>query len=882
VREGETEQFCCNGCRQVYTLVREWGFDQYYRLVLQQQGTIEPARVTGRSFEDFDDERLLAEATDRVGEQRRRTRLYLEGVHCAACVWLVEKLPAVLRGVDDVRLNLGSAVAEITWRPEHTRLSAIARALDRLGYTPHLHRASRIQEVRRTEDRAALARLGVATACAMNLMFLHGALYAGEYSGGMASPYYAFFRWLSFAVAVPVLVYSARPFYQTASAGLRARIVHIDLPIAMALTVAFAASAWNVVRGSGPLWFDSLAMLVAALLGARQLQRGAQRAALERADSLRGVAFLEFARKLTATSPGPRDSRDSRNSTGTNFEHPTNSSRSNFANLGADLETVEVPISGLVAGDRVEVRSGELIPVDGVVLAGRSSLDMAVLTGEAASVAVREGDAVNAGATNLGARLVVRVEAAGERTRVGALLAIVQEALAQKPALLRTTDLLARRFVQALLALAAVTGLVWLPAGPAIAVERVVALLVVACPCALGLSIPLALSVALMRAARLGVFIKNPDALERLRTVGTVLLDKTGTLTEGRASVVRWQGEDAVLQFARALEAESSHAVARALRSSAGRPIWVVRTIEDVVEVPGQGISGRLDGREVRVGNRAHVEALGASVPDELDRFAAGAVAEGLSPVFVAVDGRVAGVAGIGDALRPDARATIAALRARGIRVRLLSGDHPDVVRRIAAQLGLPDADALGGLTPEAKRDVVAGLTAVPGRAGAVVVVGDGVNDAAALALADVGIAVHGGTGPTIVAADIVLTREGVTPLVDILDGARRLRGVIRRNLAFSLAYNTVACGFALAGFVGPLLAALLMPVSSLTVVLSSAFTRTFACAGTARAGQARVRRRGNPPGAREAAAGPRGSSARVARSLVSARAGQGRPDGGA
>jgi Cu2+-exporting ATPase len=253
--------------------------------------------------------------------------------------------------------------------------------------------------------------------------------------------------------------------------------------------------------------------------------------------------------------------------------------------------------------------------------------------------------------------------------------------------------------------------------------------------------------------------------------------------------------------------------------------------VEDVVEVPGQGIAGRLSGHDVRVGNRAHVETGGGSVPDDLAAVAEAMVADGLSPVFVAVDGRAACVAGIGDAVRPDARRTIEALRERGVKVRMLSGDHPDVVLRVAASLGLPEGDALGGLTPEAKRDIVAGIMADPHRAGAVVMVGDGVNDAAALALADVGIAVHGGTGATIAAADIVLTREGVAPLVDILDGARRLRGVIRRNLGFSLFYNAGASALALAGLVGPLLAAILMPVSSLTVVLSSAFTRTFAVA---------------------------------------------------
>jgi Cu2+-exporting ATPase len=254
-----------------------------------------------------------------------------------------------------------------------------------------------------------------------------------------------------------------------------------------------------------------------------------------------------------------------------------------------------------------------------------------------------------------------------------------------------------------------------------------------------------------------------------------------------------------------------------------------VRTVEEVREVPGQGISGRLDGRLVRVGNRAHVEAGGAAPPSRLEEAADALVAEGLSPVFVSVDGAVAGVAGIGDPVRRDARETVAALRARGARVRILSGDHPALVARVAAQLGLPAEDALGGLTPEGKRDHVARLVGEKGREGAVVMVGDGVNDAAALALADVGIAVHGGTGATIVAADVVLTREGIAPVLAILDGARRLRAVVRRNLGFSLLYNVGAATAAFLGFVGPLLAAVLMPVSSLTVVLSSALARPFA-----------------------------------------------------
>ncbi len=799
LRPGEEKQFCCNGCRQVHDLIRDWGYEKFYGLVEQQGGALEPARPTGRAFEDLDDPRALEGATEEEPGGRCRTRLYLEGVHCAACVWLVEKLPEALDGVDSVRLNLASAVAEVTWRPGTVKLSAIARALDRLGYSPHVHRAGRARDARRSEDRAALVKLGVAAAGAMNLMFLHGALYAGEASG-MASPYETFFRWVSLGIALPVLAFSARPFFQTAFAGLKSRFVHIDLPVAIGIAVTFAASAANVVRGSGPVYFDSLAMLVAALLGARQVQRTAQRAALERADSLRGVAFLEFARRLEGDGPL--------------------------------APAVEVPVAALEPGDRVEVRSGELVPADGVVLVGRSTLDGSVLTGESAPVPVAEGGAVWAGVTNLGARLVVRVEAAGEKTRVGALLAVVQEALSRRPAVLRLTDLLARRFVEALLLLAAAALLLAFPLGTEAAVERVVALLVVACPCALGLSVPLAVSVGLMRAARAGIFVKDPDALDRLRRVGTVFLDKTGTLTEGKASFDRWRGDEATLDLVSALEAESSHAVAHALRASLGRRVNVVREVAEVREVAGRGISGLVDGRRVAVGNRAHVAAFGLFVPEALDAHAEALVADGFSPLWVAVDGRVAGVGGIGDALRADARATVDALRARGVAVKILSGDDPRVVASVAARLGIAPEDALGGRTPEEKRDLVASLVAereAEGRgAPAVVMVGDGVNDAAALALADVGVAVLGGKGASLVAADVVLTREGVAPLLDLLRGSRRVFGVIRRNLAFSLVYNVAGASLALLGLVGPLLAAVLMPVSSLSVVLSSAFSRPF------------------------------------------------------
>ncbi|MFH1570693.1 MAG: heavy metal translocating P-type ATPase [Gemmatimonadota bacterium] len=792
-------QFCCSGCRQVYALIQAWGYDEYYRLVDSQGSSLQPARVAGRSFADFDDEALQRGFVEGAAGGRRCAELYLEGVHCAACVWLVERLPDAVPGLESVRLNLASSVARVVWDPARVSLAPVGRALDSLGYTPHPHLAGEARQARRAEDRALLIKLGVAAACAMNIMFLHGALYAGQHSG-IAPEFASFFRWLSFALSLPVVLFSAQPFYRAAWGGLRRRVPHMDLPITLALTATFAYSAAATVAGRGEVYFDSLTALVALLLGARQIQRGAQRRALEQAESLRRVAFVAFARRLEGRE--------------------------------LDAPSVEVPLVALRPDDRVEVRSGELIPVDGAVAGGHSQVDNAVLTGESVPLDVHPGDRVYAGATNLGARLVVDVEAAGEQTRVGALLAVVQDAMSRRPPIVQLADRLSRHFVAAVLGLALVTGALWVGHSVGAALQHVVALLVVTCPCALGLATPVALSVGLARAARTGIFVKSPEALERLRRIDTVLLDKTGTLTAGRAAVSRWRGDDVARHLACRLEAESAHPVAQAFCRAYEPPLRVARSVTEVHETAGQGITGCVGGVSLAVGNQRQVVALGAAIPADLAVHARDLVADGLSPLYVAVAGRVAGVAGVGDPLRPDAAATVGALLRAGIRPRILSGDHPEVVARVAARLGIPAADAHGGLGPEDKRDFVARLVAARPSQRAVVMVGDGVNDAAAMALADVGVAVHGGAGASILAADVVLTREGLAPLLDLLVGARRVLAVVWRNLGFSLVYNVIGAALAVAGLVGPLLAAVLMPISSLTVILSSALSRTFPAAG--------------------------------------------------
>ncbi len=788
VRPGDPHQFCCNGCRTVWAVLHDEGLEQYYTYRERAGASGRPVRSTGSGYEYCDDPAFIAAHCRPTPEGLLAIDLYLEGVHCSACLWLVERTTVLVPGVAAATLDLGRSIVHIIFDPTATTLSRIASKLDALGYPPHPHRGAELRALRRHEDRDLLARIAVAGAAAGNIMLIAAALYGG-YFEGMQPEFVAFFRWVSLLVATPAVLWSGAVFFRGAWAALATRTAHMDLPITLGILTGFLWGAVNTLRGSGEVYFDSVTALVFLLLIGRWLQRMQQRSAADAAELLTTLA--------PATARLVEDAGERR-------------------------AVREVPVEAITVGSLVEVRSGESVPVDGRVVEGTTAVDLSLLTGESVPVEVAPDAEVHAGCVNVSAPIIVRVTASGEATRIARLMLTVEEAARRRTSVVQLADRVSGYFVVVVLGLAVVTLGLWLVWDASHAVDHVVALLVVACPCALGLATPLAITAALGQAARRGILVKGGDALERLARPGLVFFDKTGTLTQGRLSLVAWDGETWVKPLVHAAERGSSHPVARALvAATSGGPDL---RATNIIQEPGCGLAATVAGHDLLVGAPAYVRRRIGDLPPWVADAVSRHAGVGATPVVVAVDATARAVAALGDPLREDAPSALRELLRHGYRLAVLSGDHPAAVQAIAAALEVPLVECRGGVSPEGKLARIEEATAV----GSAIMVGDGANDAAALSAATVGVAVHGGAEASLAAADVFTTTPGVAPVARLIVGARRTLAVIRRNVAFSLAYNLVAVVLAMAGLIGPLLAAVLMPLSSITVVMSSYRSRIF------------------------------------------------------
>lgn len=767
---GAARHFCCAGCQEVARAIVDGGLGEYYTL-RTERGSGAQAAVPEflRRVAIYDHPAVQEGLVASPGGSEREVSLLLEGIRCAACVWLNERHLAELPGVRDVRINFTTQRAYVRWDDTVVHLSDILRAVGQIGYVAHPYNPTRVQAVFERQQRDLLHRFVIAMAFGMQVMMLALALYLGP-SWGMPRELFVIFEWLSAGLATPIVGYAAQPFFYGAWRDLRQRRTGMDLPIALGIAIAYGVSMIDLIRGQGAVYFDSVSMFAAFLLLARLFEDMAK-ARTARAAQLLTHALPQEACRLTA-----------------------------------DGEE-RVPVSLVAAGDRLLVKGGERVPADGVVLEGSSAVDESVLTGEARPIRKTAGDTVIAGSVNGEGPLVIDVRYTGLQTVLSTIEGLLERAQREKPRLTVLAERASAWFVGTLLLVAAATAVGWTLIDSTRVVPATLAVLVVACPCALSLAIPTALTAATGALMRRGLVVTRATALETLARAQYVVFDKTGTLTEGHLSLARvvvraTVSEARLLAIAAALEHRSEHPIGRALAAAAG-PSSLRATA--VTTVPGEGVQGEVEGCQYRLGTRHFAGAAGD--PTSIEAVA--------TEVWLASADGPLGVFVLTDRIRPGAPALLARLRRQGRKMAIYSGDRQATVSALAATLGIDDAR--GDLLPSAKLALIESLN----RQGVVAMIGDGVNDAAALAAAPVAIAVGRRNILAAASADLILL-SGLMGLAESFRVVHRMRWIVRENLTWAVLYNMTALPAAALGMVPPWLAALGMSGSSLLVVINA------------------------------------------------------------
>jgi Cu2+-exporting ATPase len=733
--EGAQDEFCCHGCELAWTIIHGAGLQRYYDERTSFAPRPQPARFSWEAV-----------PVQTAPDGTANAKLMIDGLRCASCVWVTERVLERMPGVCDATVSYATGRTTLRWDPNRVNLPALAGTISSLGYRP------RLLGEESSPDRELLPRVGVATFAAMNIMLVSVSLYAGWFSS-MEPRFVVLLQWASLALATPVALWAADPFYKGAWGGLKNGVLHMDVPIAIAIVVLYV-HGFVATLTHRDAYLDSLAMLVALLLAGRMLEsRGRRRAA-------------EAATALAATAPATARRRTE-----------------------GGVETIAT--AELRVGDLVDVGSGQEVPADGELVEGGALVMRSMVTGEATPVAAGPGDKLLAGSLVEDGAVTLRVEQTGADTMLGRMASDVRAA-ADRGVGVTSADRMAPWFTAATLTIAIATFLWWWMAeGVGQGIITSVAVLVVACPCALALARPLGAVAGLGAAARRGLMVRSADPLLSMANIDLAALDKTGTVTEGALEVVDACNE--AIRIASGLERYSVHPAATAILSEANRRRIPISRATNVSEVAGEGISGLVDDRRWK-----------------LRRGDAGSVQ------LESDEGEIHTIR-MGDTLRADTPAAIRSLEALGVEVVLLSGDHVEVANGIANAAGITRVFA--EFDPQQKRRWIHERRS-EGRK--VLFAGDGLNDGPGIAEADVGIAMGTGAASSVLVADGVIAGGSLKALLAGIRAARACHHTIRVNEIRSIVYNVTAVAAAVLGFVNPLVAAVLMPLSSGVVIWSA------------------------------------------------------------
>ncbi len=779
---GHDEPMCCYGCQSVAQAIVDSGNADFYRHRTTASPTGEallPDFI--RQTQVYDHPEIQKTFVRSSGEHQREAALILEGIVCAACVWLNERHVARLPGVLDMQVNYATQRARVRWDETRIKLSDILQAIHNIGYTAHPYDPQQQQLAFDRERRNQLKRIGIAGVLGMQVMVLSIALYAGGWSG-MEAGFKTFFRWIGLLLTTPVLLYSGAPFFRGAWRDLRNRSVGMDVPVTLGILVAFGGSLHASWTGQGEVYYDSVVMFIFFLLSSRYFELMARKRGAETLEQL-SRALPAMATRITTTANGEQQ----------------------------DV----IPLTELQAGDTVLVRPGETVPADGRITAGESSVTEALLTGESTPVTKGQGARLIGGSINIESPLTLCVEQVGLDTVLAEIVRLLERAQNEKPAITRLADRVAGWFVGTVLVVAAAVGVYWWQQAPDSWLPILISVLVVTCPCALSLATPTAISAATGTMLGHGLLTIRSHSLETLARCSHVIFDKTGTLTLGTPVITRilclsHLDERTVLGIAAALEQQSEHPAGKAIVTAAagGKSL----TASDFKNFPGAGISARIDKQQWFIGNAEFIAAHTDAGSDRLPADAGYGTC-----VLLADRHQLHALFLLRDAMREEAPAVVKALQLAGKQVLLMSGDHPAAAQQLASEAGIEAV--YGGMAPADKLHQVQSLQ----QQGAVVaMVGDGINDAPVLAAADVSIVMRDAANISQASADMVLLSSNLGALTRGVLLARKTLRIIKQNLSWAVGYNLIALPAAALGYVAPWMAAIGMSTSSLLVVLNA------------------------------------------------------------
>ncbi|WP_373975284.1 heavy metal translocating P-type ATPase [Chitinibacter sp. SCUT-21] len=773
----KTEPACCAGCKAIADTILASGLESYYAQRTENASRSEPLPQEIREqLRLYDDSQLQSDFVHHVSDDVREAALILEGISCAACIWLNEQHLSQLTGVLSVSINYSTHRARVRWDERQVKLSTILQHIAAIGYRAHPYDHERNEAQWQAQRKNALLRLWVAGLSMMQVMMFVVPMYLAP-DGEIEPVWLDMMHWGSALLTLPVVLFSSWPFYQNSWRELKHGRAAMDLPVSIGVIAAFVASCYSLITEHGDIYFDSVSMFVFLLLGGRYLEFKARR---------RAGAAAEMLVKLVPA-----------------FAH----------RQSHDKRLHETPVHRLKAGDLIVTKAGETIPVDGIVIEGESEVNEAMLSGESHPITKISGSAVVAGSLNLISALTIEVKSVGNETRLGSMVRLLDQALQQKPRLAQLADWVAGRFVVVLLAVAAACYLYWHYHDPIHALPFTVAVLVISCPCALSLATPAALTAATGHLAQIGLLITRGNSLENLATVTDIVFDKTGTLTFGepqlKQTIALASFSDAAQLIACSLEAQSEHPIAKAFKQQDRR----LYPVNDFKNHPGGGVSGSINGETYWLGSSSFIaERLGHTIPDCVKPY----TTQG-TLIYLADQTCLQAAFVLADQLRTEAKSVIEHLKNRGYRLHLLSGDQLPIVNHVADELGISQVRAAA--TPESK---VAYIQAIQAKGHRVLMIGDGVNDAPVLALANSSIAMGGGVDIAQAAGDMILLNNNLATLPIAFELAKKCRNIIRQNLTWSLAYNIAAIPVAVIGLVTPWLASLGMALSSLLVVVNA------------------------------------------------------------